>query len=246
MVMSIRIGGRLFAPSWGATLLMLLLCAAFVALGRWQWHRGQARQVEWNRYAAGTDRLQPLDSRGLEQVARFQRVSLTGNYDPDHQFLLDNRSYQGRPGYEVLTPLHRPNGRVMLVDRGWVPFLGRRDQLPDVRLNTRETIAVTGRVADLPSAGLASGRAAPQQGAPWPRVTSFPTMQQLSAALGVELEARLVWLDPDQEHGYVRDWHPPGLEPMRHWSYAVQWWSFAVLSVALWAGLSLRKPTRAP
>jgi len=39
----------------------------------------------------------------------------------------------------------------------------------------------------------------------------------------------------------VRDWHPPGMEPIRHWSYAVQWWSFAVVLFVLWVGLSLRK-----
>jgi cytochrome oxidase assembly protein ShyY1 len=28
---------------------------------------------------------------------------------------------------------------------------------------------------------------------------------------------------------------------MRHWSYAVQWWAFAVLAVVLWLILGLRK-----
>lgn len=238
--MRITIGRRLFAPSWGMTALTLALCVLFIALGRWQWHRGQARQAEWIRYAAGTDRIQPLQARGLEEVPRFQRVSLTGRYDVAHQFLLDNRSYHGRPGYEVLTPLYRPGGRVVLVDRGWIPFLGRRDRLPDVGFRPQDQLEISGRVADLPSAGLASGRAPPEERSPWPRVTSFPTMGQLAAALGVPLEPRLVWLDPDQAFGFVRDWHPPGLEPMRHWSYAVQWWSFAVLAAALWVRLSMR------
>lgn len=241
--MSIRIpvGSRVFAPSWFFTPLTILLCVAFFFLGRWQWDRGQLRQAEWDRFAAGAERVIPLGSRGLEQVARFQRISLVGVADPDHQFLLDNRSYHGRAGFEVLTPLRRPNGRVVLIDRGWVPFSGSRQNLPQVGLNSRGTITVVGRVDSLPSPGLASGRAPPSPQAPWPKVTAFPSMDQLSVALGVPLEPGMVLLDPKEENGYVRDWHPPGMEPIRHWSYAVQWWSFGVVLLVLWVGLSTRK-----
>ncbi len=118
--MSIRIpiGSRVFAPSWFFTILTVLLCVAFFYLGRWQWGRGEMRQAEYDRFAAGTERVIPLGSRGIDQAMRFQRVSAVGPLDADHQFLLDNRSYQGCPGYEVLTPLQRPNGRTLLVDRG--------------------------------------------------------------------------------------------------------------------------------
>ena len=48
-------------------------------------------------------------------------------------------------------------------------------------------------------------------------------------------------LDPHDPDGYVRDWHPPGLDPTRHWSYAVQWWAFAAVLLFLWVRLNLRK-----
>jgi surfeit locus 1 family protein len=234
------IGRRLFAPSWGFTLLTVMLCGLFITLGRWQWHRGEARQAQWNRFSLGTAQIVPLESRGLDTVPPFQRVALSGRFDPDHQFLLDNRIYQGRAGFDVLTPLRRSDGRVALVDRGWVPFSGVRSRLPDVRLPLRDPVAITGRVAELPSAGLASGRSAPAAEMAWPKITAFPSMSQLASALGSQLEPRIVLLDPQDPNGYVRDWHPTGLEPMRHWSYAVQWWCFAAVSLALWAGLSLR------
>ncbi len=241
--MSIRIplGARIFAPSWTFTALTVLLCVAFFFLGRWQWRRGELRQAEYDRFASGAEQVIALGTRGIDQVPRFQRVSLVGRLDPDHQFLLDNRSYQGRPGYEVLTPLARPNGRVVLIDRGWVPFSGLRERLPGVALKPRGTVTLMGRVDTLPSPGLASGRAPPSPAGPWPKVTAFPSMGQLSGALGVALEPDIVLLDPAEEDGYVRDWHPPGMEPIRHWSYAVQWWSFGVVLLVLWIGLSLRR-----
>jgi cytochrome oxidase assembly protein ShyY1 len=237
----IPIGSRIFAPSWIFTALTIVLCVAFFKLGGWQWHRGELRQAEYDRFAAGAERVIPLGSRGVDQVPRFQRISLVGHLDPDHQFLLDNRSYQGRAGFEVLTPLQRPNGRIVLIDRGWVPFSGLRERLPGVALKPRDTVTIVGRMDSLPSPGLASGRAAPGRQAPWPKVTAFPSMSQLSGALGVALEPGIVLLDPKEEDGYVRDWHPPGMEPIRHWSYAVQWWSFGVVLFVLWVVLSTRK-----
>jgi surfeit locus 1 family protein len=237
----IPIGSRVFAPSWVFTSLTVILCVAFFILGRWQWRRGDLRQAEYDRFAAGAERVVPLGSQGVDQVLRFQRVSLVGHLDADHQFLLDNRSYRGRAGFEVLTPLQRPDGRVVLIDRGWVPFSGLRERLPGVALEPRDSVTIVGRVDSLPSPGLASGRAPPSTLAPWPKVTAFPSMAQLSTALGVPLEPEIVLLDPKEEDGYVRDWHPPGMEPIRHWSYAVQWWSFGVVLLVLWLGLSTRK-----
>jgi surfeit locus 1 family protein len=238
---SIRIGRYSFSPSWGFTALTLIVCTAFVYLGQWQWHKGALRQAQWERFAQGSDRIVPLASAGVQTVPRFQRVSVHGRWEVDHQFLLDNMSHQGRAGFEVLTPLRRPDGRTLLIDRGWVPFSGMRTNLPDVTLETRGDVELTGRIADLPSPGLASGRAAPQPGPAWPKVTSFPSMAQLSGALGTELEPSILLLDPKARDGYVRDWHPPGMEPVRHWSYAVQWWCFGVVLLVLWVRLNTRR-----
>ena len=81
-------------------------------------------------FSRGADKVVPLGAQPLSSVAQFQRVSLQGRFDAAHQFLLDNRSYEGRPGYEVLTPLLRTAGDVALIDRGWVPFSGLRSRLP--------------------------------------------------------------------------------------------------------------------
>ena len=66
-------------------------------------------------------------------------------------------------------------------------------------------------------------------------------MQELSAAYGAPLEPLIILLDPDQPQGYVRDWQPPGMAPLRHFSYAIQWWSFAALTVFLWGLLTYRR-----
>jgi surfeit locus 1 family protein len=235
---------RTFSPTWSLTLATVLLCVLFIRLGYWQWGRGNARQAQWDEFSRGADKVLSLGSRGVGDVPRYQRLSVAGRYEPDHQFLLDNRTHAGRAGYEVLTPLVRPDGRVLLVDRGWVPFTGTRSQLPDVacRCDPVATVTVTGRSDELPTAGLAAGRAPPPADGKWPQVTSYPTMSELSRAMARALEPRIVLLDPNEPNGYVRDWHPAGIQPVRHWSYAIQWWAFAVVAVIFWAVLIRRKP----
>ena len=95
----------------------------------------------------------------------------------------------------------------------------------------------------MPAAGLAAGHAAPDPNAPWPRVTSYPSPEELAGALASPLEARIVLLDADTPFGYQRDWQPPGMTPLRHFSYAIQWWSLAALAVVVWAVMSTRRRT---
>jgi surfeit locus 1 family protein len=183
--------------------------------------------------------------RATTALPRFAQVSVRGRWDASRQFLLDNRTRDGQAGYEVLTPLELEDGRWLLVNRGWLPFGGYRNRLPDVSLPATASVgavAVTGRVDELPAAALESGRAAPAAAGSWPQVTSFPTAAELAAALGVgRLEPRLLLLDPTAPDGYRRDWQPPGMAAERHWSYAIQWWSFALVLVLLYGLLNIRK-----
>jgi len=233
-------GARRFAPTLGLTLLALLLIAAFVRLGLWQWQRGEQREAAAAGFARGAAQVLELGAGTARELPLYQRVRVEGELDGAHQFLLENRTFEGRPGYEVLTPLVRAGAPALLIDRGWVPFSGSRAQLPEVSLSVSGRVQLTGRIAPLPTPGLALGRAAPAARGPWPRVTSYPDMAQLAAALGAPLAARILLLDPGAPLGYVRDWQLPGVPPLRHFSYAIQWWAFALLTVALWVFLSRR------
>ena len=224
------------------TLLTLVLLTLFVGLGRWQWHRGEAKQAVWNAYERN-DYTPALDAPvDLESADRFKRVAFSaGHFEPDHQFLLDNISHAGQAGYEVLTPYVLRDGRRILVNRGWVPFTGYRDRLPDVSMSNRFA-TVSGRIDDLPTAGLASGRAPPEAGDRWPKVTAFPTHAELEGALGEKIARRVLLLDVQAgDIGYVREWSPPGMAPSRHFSYAIQWWGFAGVLLVLYFGLNFRK-----
>lgn len=239
-----------FAPRLHWVLLVAALLPVFVSLGFWQWNRGQARQAQWDEYARGDAAAIEADTAALARLPRYARVRVAGRFDGERQFLLENISHRGAPGYHVLTVLQLVDGGRLLVNRGWLPFSGYRDRLPDVSLPeperagapdaTQDAVqSLRGRLAALPVAGLASGQSAPT--GDWPRVASFPTLAQLEAAYGTSLLPHVLWLDADSGPGYLREWSPSGLPPERHIGYAVQWWCFALLLAGLFVGLNLKR-----
>ena len=224
------------------TVLTAAAVTAFIGLGRWQWHRAaQARTLD-ARFLAGSDAIHAAGAAAMAALPRYAQVRVAGRYDDAHQFLLDNMSERDMPGYEVLTPLALADGRTLIVNRGWVPLSESRRRLPDVHLaNPGMMVTVTGRLDNLPVPGISLGHAPPAPGPQWPKLTSFPTMRDLSTALGRPLQARQLLLNPAEPAGYVRDWQPPGMSPLQHLSYAIQWWGFAALATGLYLFLNRRR-----
>lgn len=223
------------------TVLTVCLVALFVRLGFWQWHRAQLKSAQLAQYSLGGQTVADLGSRRTDELQRFAVINVAGRYDGEHQFLLDNISHNGRPGYEVLTPLQLSDGRSLIVNRGWVPLLGNRSQLPDVRLESGAALTVAGRLDNLPVVGISLGHIAPALDSHWPKLTSFPTMSDLATTLGHPLESRQLLLNPDQPSGFVREWQLAGFGPARYLSYAVQWWAFATLALILYGCLNWRR-----
>jgi surfeit locus 1 family protein len=225
-------------------LLTLAGCALFAVLGNWQFHRGANRSIQWSQFQNPGDGQRDVTAADLGALPIFARVRLAGTYDGEHQFLLDNISAGGRVGFYVLTPLRQPDGSAVLVNRGFIPGTGRRENLPDIALSPdTSTRVVLGRVGALPVAGLASGQLAPAPTGAWPRVASFPTLAQLGAVLPYPLAPGVVLAEDDGGPALLREWRPPGLEPARHYAYAVQWWAFAVLALVLFITLNFRRKT---
>ncbi len=64
--MRLSFGTRRFAPSPGLTVLVLVLCVMFIALGRWQWRRGNLHAAEHASFERGAREVLTLGSRPLD------------------------------------------------------------------------------------------------------------------------------------------------------------------------------------
>jgi len=227
-VLSIRLGSRVFRPKWLPTLCVLPLLALLIWLGAWQVHRADEKQALYTAFEHGGGEALPL--LPAQSLQRYQHVLVSGHFVTDHQILLDNMPHAEWVGYRVLTPFVMTGGQWLLVDRGWVPADTNRARLPDVRV-TEESRTVRGRLDEFQRPGLRLGT---DEETGWPRRMNFPTQQSLQRALGQPVFERVLLLDANEPDGYVREWRPGGLPPMRHLAYAIQWFALALTLTVLY------------
>jgi surfeit locus 1 family protein len=245
-VLRIGLRSRELRASWWMALLTLAGVLLFVQLGRWQLHRAAEKRVLQAAFDAGALQISDLGARALAAVPRYQQVRFRGHYEPEHQFLLDNMTDEGRIGYQVLSPFRLEDQRLVLVNRGWVPLPeGSRRTLPDIAVDAGQVRQLVGRVDELPVTGIAVGRAPPEAGASWPKRTSFPATADLSAALAEPIESRQILLGAAEPDGFVRHWKSASAQfpALRHIGYAIQWWGFAALALVLFIILNLKPRT---
>ena len=118
----------LVRPKWiGFHLLVILAIVATVNLGFWQLRRLDQRQAFNAEVEARYDAPPLLLDEALASVddlddIEWQPVTASGAYIPDGQILIVNRSQNGRAGDNVVAPMQLDDGRVLLVNRGFVPL----------------------------------------------------------------------------------------------------------------------------
>jgi len=184
----------------------VLVATVCVFLGRWQLDRLAQRRAR-NAVLAARLALPPLPVGRdiLADSARQRRVVAQGVYDFSAERTWPGRSFQGTPGVALVTPLRLADGSAVLVDRGWAPSPDAF-HVDHTLYREPDTATVTG-IALIPPRGR--GDVA---------VTGFlPFVIQLESA--------------DPARGLPRRWPSPTFDDGPHLSYAIQWFSFAVIAL---------------
>lgn len=209
-----------------------------LALGIWQLQRAEEKAELMEGWQDASAAVQWADSKA-DQLAIGQPVALSGRYD-EKRWLLDNRTRDGRPGYEVLNLFVTPGGERVVVNRGWIPAPRLRDRLPDVTVPEGEQ-RVMGRVADYPDPPLLGAAAGAPAGS-WPRRVQALPRNAAAEQVGMLLPPVIIRLaDSDQPGAYRADWVPALMGPRTHYGYALQWFSLAVALVILTVVASYRR-----
>src|SRR5262245_22319109 len=120
-------------PALLPTIATVVAIALFVSAGLWQRSRMHDKEALGAQLEAAARKAPvPLPDVAEWSAWRYQPVVVSGTFDAAHQILIDNKVHGGHAGYDVVTPLATTDGRVVLVDRGWVASGESRAQLPSV------------------------------------------------------------------------------------------------------------------
>ena len=212
-------------PSWLPLFVGALFVVLFAALGAWQVSRGFEKRVDQQLFRDETGFA--TWHAGME-VRPFQQLKATGGYDNEHQFLLENIIVDSRNGYYVITPLLGMNDQpALLVNRGW--FEKTDEPLEIGRLDVPGgQVTVRGRAGSLPRAGMKMGDAF-NAGDDWPKSAVYPSFEEVTAALGTNVQPFVLLMDREEEHGFLRQWTPSGFGPEKHFGYALQWFAMGAM-----------------
>ena len=115
--------GRRFRPTLWSSLAAFVGVAALLMLGTWQVQRLHWKEALIERLSARMEAPAvnlPGELDDPDELA-FRRYRATGRYRHDHELFLGSKTYNGQVGFRVVTPFDLADGRLILVDRGWIP-----------------------------------------------------------------------------------------------------------------------------
>jgi surfeit locus 1 family protein len=228
-----------FRPARGATIATLAALAILLALGTWQMERRAwktALIAERTTNVAATPVNLPANDADAQALV-WRRVIVSGRFLHDKELYLAARSLRGYLGYHILTPLERDDGRVVLVNRGWV---GTPKKKPSTRAmgNPGGTVRVTG----IATVGAKAGWFTPDNDAA-NNTWFWVDLPQIEKFLGVRLLPIVVEADAMPNPGGFPIGGQTRLAlPNDHLQYALTWYALAIVLVVVWYAWHRRRP----
>ncbi len=214
---------------WWVTLLVIAGIAVLISLGNWQLDRRQQRlaanAVLAEQLAADPLNLNDptLDLGQLPDMAD-RAVTVTGEFDLAQQQWLLLQNFRGQPGGHLFAPF-RIKGRAdaVLVDRGWAPAADA-DPAGWGRFDESGELTITGVI----QRSQASERATLPTGESreWYRIDVAALDERLPYDL---LPIFIYQTDDDESSPPLREQPEADLSEGPHLSYALQWFSFALM-----------------
>ena len=223
----------LLRPKWIAfTLGIVLLMILMINLGLWQLRRlDQRRDTNAAVEARYDEPARPLDSvltPGADpDDLQWLPVTAVGIYRPEETVHIVNRSQNGVAGDNIVVPLDLGDGRVLLVNRGFLPMGEDTPPAPT------GTVEVTGRLRPSQERHFAQ--------------LSDPAEGTLTDAQRLDIPRLEEQIDGDVVDMYIDAFQSnpadsPALQPVvkpelgegPHLSYAVQWFIFTVCAAVGW------------
>lgn len=228
---------KIFNRRWWWTTLLVIVGMLFLAwLGLWQLDRLEERRAN-NAYELSQWQQEPFRAHidalpeDLDTLAN-RRVTAEGRFDYENQQIWEYQTFLQQTGVRLVTPLifeneEREQPQAILVVRGWVP----NDQDEEwAQYNEEEEVSIFGRVFKsqlLPNGDMPTAPTEPTNS--W----SYINTELIQPNLPYELLPVILVQLPEQGRTYsdlpAREIWVPSFSEGNHLSYAIQWFSFALI-----------------
>tara|TARA_B110000858_G_scaffold198514_1_gene266013 strand:- start:27978 stop:28676 length:699 start_codon:yes stop_codon:yes gene_type:complete len=229
--------------------------SAFARLGLWQLDRAAekveaqtALVIESSLNAAPIESIPTGHLHRANPELQNRHVSMKGEFVNERSILLLAEFFQGMIGFGVVTPFRlESNGQLILVNRGWTTGILPPDTPPNLR-PVSGPMEITGQIYVPPE--NARVLASQIDASVWPLRMRSLEIDVLTDIIGEPLFPFEIRLTEEQDGVLVRHWPAVNADVNQNLSYAVQWFSFALLvlfvsllaSSNLWALLRGSKP----
>lgn len=235
----------LLSGAWiGGFVFCILFSIATVFLGEWQMDRRMEKLDEINKIVDNYDD-EPVpyaEAGGLfddfDEQSKWTPIIIQGRYLEEDTMVARNRPRAGVPGFEVLVPFETESGDRLIVDRGWLP-LGSDASAPEsvpsppqgqARIIVRAVPGEESLDRDAPAGQVASIHL--------PSINEQLDYEVADQAYGLmAAESPQMEVVPQQMPEPQRDEGP-------HLSYSMQWFTFGLMSFAVWGWLAYQKAVR--
>ena len=225
----------------------MLVFSLLIKLGFWQSDRAQEKEQRQQRISELSQRqalslTQVLALNGLQDGINDLPIELSGKFDDNIVFFLDNQPDKGRFGYRVYQIIESANNAV-LVNLGWVQGSIDRNVLPNVTAIKGHHV-ITGHVREV-EVGIQL-QAQRFDNVSWPLRVQQIELNKFSQLIGKKLLPFVVYLDKKESIGYKKNWQPIVMPPEKHRAYAFQWFSLAIAWVSLmsWAAIKMSRNSK--
>jgi cytochrome oxidase assembly protein ShyY1 len=226
----------LLRPGWLAFIAVVVgfAIACYTLLAPWQFGREAERNAQQqaidSSYRTPPVPLGELSAPGAGVVpaTEWRQVTVSGTYLAESEALVRLRVYDGKPAFEVLTPLRTDDGRLLVVDRGFVTT-ETGVTVPEFAAAPAGPVTLTGRLRVDESDPR--GRLSPD--ADGHRQLYAADSRVLAAATGLALEPGRLQLAADQPGVLAPVAVAPntGAAPFTNFSYALQWLTFGAIAL---------------
>jgi threonine synthase len=213
------------------TMVAVVLCAF---LGIWQLQRMAWKAELKERIVERIDSAPitlPPSPTTLENWD-YQPVTVTGTFDHSSEVYQVAQSTRGNFGYQVITPLARADGSVVLVNRGWVPFENRQ---PETRIEgqVEGEVTITG-IARLPWRQTGIAKMVAVEADKEQKIFFEGNIEGMAALHGLKVEPLFVNAGPALNPGAL----PKGGQTVlvlrdNHLMYAFSWFIFGFIALAI-------------